>query len=163
MDPNHQLITHTIASLTQEWLEAGKIQTIREIGDGLCEDFAEEAIKRIHAAAPHLVELVHGIYTDDWWLRDLDDAGVDRGQAICFEADIPRLRKEGAPLPDDISDEDLSLLIGQATHMWIEYKGMHFDATAPDGTAHFLLMPFFSNQIEGYRSEKQGTVDAERA
>jgi hypothetical protein len=149
----HDAISRNIRSLTQEWLDAGTVPTMRAIGDGLCEEFAEEALARIAAGMPEASRAIYLRYTDDWWMRELDGKGVDMDAALCFEADIPRLRSEGAPLPADLSDHDLSGLIGAATHVWLEWNGLHFDATAPEGRPHFLLMPFFADQIEGYRRD----------
>jgi len=153
MDDIHETISRHIRSLTQEWLADGTVPTVRAIGDGLCEEFAKEALARMAAALPEASGSIHLNYTEDWWMRELDEDGVDMDAALCFEADIPRLRSEGAPLPADMSDDELSGLIGSATHVWLEWNGLHFDATAPEGRLHFLLMPFFADQIQGYRND----------
>jgi hypothetical protein len=149
-----ELVSATIRDLTRQWLDEGTVTRVREIGNGLCEEFAQEALDRIHAADPHTIDIVAGAFTDDWWMRETDVQGRDLGRAVSFAADIPRLRAEGAPLPDDLTDGELSDLVGCATHMWIVHDGVHYDATAPDGAAHFLLMPFFADQIAGYRADQ---------
>lgn len=155
MDDIHDAISRNVRSLTQEWLDDGTVATVRAIGDGLCEEFAEAALVRIAGDRPEAASATYLRYTDDWWLRQLDEDGNDMNAALLFEADIPRLRSEGAPLPADMGDEDLSRLIGAATHVWLEWNGLHFDATAPEGRSHFLLMPFFADQIEGYRNDPE--------
>lgn len=155
MKDGRQIIETAICETTGRWLRTGIVQTLRAIGDGQCEEFATEvfeAIRRMDAKTAGETSLA---FTEDWWLRKLDEHGRDMGGAICFEADIPRLRAEGAPLPDDIDDENLSLLIGQATHVWLHWRGLHFDATAPAGQSHFLLMPFFADQIAGCRADPE--------
>lgn len=149
MDTIPTLITATIVDLTKQWLNEGIVSTVRQIGNGLCEEFAQQVLDRLHVERPNTLNIVTAAFTDDWWLRESPDA------AICFEADIPRLRAEGAPLPDDMSDKELSQLIGCATHMWIVHDGMHYDATAPEGRSHFLLMPFFADQIAGHRAKRE--------
>ncbi|MFZ3481698.1 hypothetical protein [Sphingomonas sp. 3-13AW] len=126
---------------------------VKEIGDGLCEEFAELVLSQILQHYPEAERDIGLGYTDDWWIRALDESGCDTGSALAFEADIDRLRTEGAPIPADITDAELSLLIGSATHVWLRWNGLHFDATAPDGSEHFLLMPFFRDQIAGYRAD----------
>jgi hypothetical protein len=148
-----RLVARTIRALTAEWLAEGVVPTVRAIGDGMCEEFANEVLDRIHATDPATIDVVTAAFTDDWWLRETDGEGRDLGSAVSFEADVDRLRREGAPLPDDVPDAELSLLIGAATHMWIVHDGMHHDATAPDGAEHFLLMPFFADQVAGHRND----------
>lgn len=155
MDDIGNAISRNIRALTQEWLDNGTVPTVRAIGDGLCEEFAEEVLARLAVDMPAASSATSLRYTDDWWLRELDDDGNDMDAALSFEADIPRLRSEGAPLPSDMSDGELSGLIGSATHVWLEWNGLHFDATAPEGRQHFLLMPFFADQIEGYRADPE--------
>ena len=155
MDEIHETISRNIRSLTQEWLDDGTVPTVRAIGDGLCEEFAEQALARIAAELPEASSATFLRYTDDWWMRELDDDGNDMDAALSFEADIPRLRSEAAPLPVDMTDDELSGLIGSATHVWLEWNGLHFDSTAPEGRPHFLLMPFFADQIEGYRRDPE--------
>ena len=128
-----QAITSAIHALISEWIEEGRIKHPRHIGDGQCEDFANELADRLHH-----VEGLEVLWSDSWWIDD-------------FVADIDRLRKEGAPLPLGVEDRHLADLIGSATHAWIHWNGQHFDATAPEGKDHFLEMPFYADQIDMLR------------
>lgn len=159
MTATGDLVAATIRQLTREWLDDGTVAAVREIGDGLCEEFAREVLCRVHATDPSTVETVTAAFTDDWWIREQDAEGRDLGSAVSFECDIPRLRDEGAPLPSGMPDDELSLLIGAATHMWIVHDGLHHDATAPDGRHHFLLMPFFADQIDAHRLDRSRKGD----
>lgn len=135
MTNDHRFTIETaIRRQTQEWLSTGKADSVHAIGSGLCYEFAEELLDRLSD--------IPGIAlgeTESWWSDD-------------FHADIAKLRSEGAPLPKHLSDRDLAHLIGAATHMWIIWNGMHFDATAPEGREHFLLMPFFADQLSHARA-----------
>lgn len=144
-------ITAAIQDQIAEWLASGRVKTVREIGQGQCYDFAEAIWARLGYAEAHIYETgpLTSLHTEDWWAR------IDEHEAECFSADIPRLRAEGAPVPDDIPDDVLAGLIGAATHEWIFFEGLHFDATAPEGVAHWLDLPFFANQIAGCRAERQ--------
>lgn len=128
-DETRQAITAAIHSLAAEWIEEGRIQHPRDIGDGQCEDFAHELADRLHN-----IQDLEVLWSDNWWIDD-------------FVADIDRLRREGAPLPSGVEDRHLADLIGSATHAWIHWNGLHFDATAPNGKDHFLEMPFYADQI----------------
>src|SRR3546814_8118165 len=47
------------------------------------------------------------VCTEDWWVRILRPDGTDTGEAEAFTIDIARLRREGAPLPDWLQNDDL--------------------------------------------------------
>ncbi len=155
MRDGRTIIAQAIRETTEEWLKDARVPTVRAIGDGQCEEFALEALERLRIADAQTADRTSLAYTEDWWIREVDEHGRDMDCAICFEADVPRLRSEGAPLPTDVDDADLSLLIGCATHVWLVWNDLHFDATAPDGRTHFLLMPFFGDQIAGYRADPE--------
>jgi hypothetical protein len=150
------MLATAIREEAAEWIAVARVATIREIGQGHCYDFAEAVMDRLgmpgHGSG-WLPEDSHGrlidCVTDDWWRRVLNDDGTDAGEAECFVADIARLRREGAPLPTGLDDEVLSDVIGSATHNWLVLDGRHHDATCPDGADHFLVMPFFADQIAG--------------
>src|SRR3546814_2997067 len=94
------------------------------------------------------------VCTEDWWVRILRPDGTDTGEAEAFTIDIARLRREGAPLPDWLQNDDLEAAqtIGAMTHNWLVLDGRHYDASCPEGAAHFFEMPFFANQIARLRS-----------
>lgn len=156
-------LKETILQVTTEWIAEGRVPDARSIGDGHCYEFARTVMNRLgsddHGAgfAPddshgRLIDCV----TEDWWSRILDDDGVDIGEAEAFTMDIARLRAEGAPLPDGVSDDDdeFARILGSMTHDWIVLNGLHYDATCPDGAEHFLLMPFFADQISAFLAER---------
>lgn len=156
-------LTEAIRALAAEWISSGRVPSIRSIGDGHCYDFAREAMARLGAGehgAGWLPEDSHGrlidCVTEDWWRRILNDDGSDSGEADAFVADLARLRREGAPLPPDIEDDDQEFagLLGSMTHNWLVLDGRHYDATCPEGSDHFLTMPFFADQISGWLQER---------
>src|SRR3546814_15897713 len=75
------------------------------------------------------------VCTEDWWVRILRPDGTDTGEAEAFTIDIARLRREGAPLPDWLQNDDLEAAqtIGAMTHNWLVLDGRHYDATCPEG------------------------------
>lgn len=156
-------ITRAIREETALWLETGRVKTVREIGDGLCYTFCESVFARLGLSAEYSSETgpVEVHQTEDWWARVIEaDGSPSPYEAEDFMADIPRLRSEGAPVPDDVDDAALAYLIGSATHEWIGFEGRHYDATAPEGVEHWLLMPFFADQITGYRAERDSQAAA---
>ena len=143
------LITRTIRDQVSEWIALGRVSSAREVGDGQCEEFAKELLARL--GADNGINLS---YSEYWWQRiTLPDGSPSPDEAECFVTDIRRLRAEGAPLPEGIPDDRLASLLGAATHVWITWNCLHFDASAPDGRAHWIEMPFYADQIAGLAGE----------
>lgn len=157
-------LPEAIRTLTAEWIEAGTVRDVREIGCGRCYDFAEAVMLRMGSqehGSGWMPEDSHGrlidCVTDDWWRRVLTTEGADAGEAETFVIDLPRLRRESAPLPECISDEDEEFagFLGSLTHNWLVLDGRHHDATCPEGADHFLLMPFFADQIGRFLHDRK--------
>jgi hypothetical protein len=163
-----ETLAQAIRDQTAEWLADGTVATVREIGQGRCYDFAEAVMIRLGVGDEHeegwMPEDSHGklvdCVTEEWWSRVLKDDGTDAGEAETFHADLKRLIAEGAPLPPSIKadDEDFAWFLGSATHNWLVLDGRHHDASCPDGADHWLLMPFFSNQINAWLAERSESV-----
>lgn len=143
------LLSATIIAVRDDWIETGVVENARDIGDGHCYDFARAVMERLGVkghgdgyspqdSQGRLIDVV----TEDWWSRAVDD-----DEAEAFHMDVSRLRAEGAPLPPGIEDDELAHLLGGMTHNWLVLDGRHYDATCPEGAEHFLLMPFFADQI----------------
>lgn len=152
------IIEAAIRAQTAEWIANGTISCARDVGDGLCEEFAQALLGRLPTADGTKL-----LYSEDWWARLIRTDGTPcPNEAETFFADIPRLRQEGAPLPTDIDDYQLACLLGSATHVWLSWNDIHFDASAPQGCDHWLLMPFYADQISGLRqalAEKSQNVN----
>lgn len=156
-------LTEAIRTLAAEWISSGQVSCVRSIGNGQCYEFARGVMERLRQGehgAGWMPEDSHGrlidCVTEDWWSRIVDDDGIDIGEAEPFTMDIARLRAEGAPLPEGIADEDddFARILGSMTHDWIVLDGKHYDATCPDGASHFLLMPFFADQISAIMAQR---------
>lgn len=156
-------LPEAIRAQTDEWLSTGKVPDVRSIGCGRCYDFAEAVMLRMGSdghGSGWLPEDSHGrlidCVTEDWWRRVLNDDGTDAGEAECFVMDLPRLMREKAPLPTSITsdDEEFAAFLGSLTHNWLVLDGRHHDAGCPDGAEHFLLMPFFAEQISRFLEDR---------
>lgn len=140
-----QQLTATIKQLRDEWVSEGKVPDYRAIGDGHCYDFCREVFNRLgvpYAYGEHQPQTgIWTVRTEDYWRDD-------------FVFSIPALRKAKEPVPTDIPTRRFAEEIGAATHEWIKHQnGLHYDATCPEGSRHFLDMPFFRDQIEGVRRD----------
>lgn len=125
-------ITAAIRSLLEEWMAADKVKSAREVGSGLCYEFCDKIEERLSDLSG-----ITRCETEYWW----KDA---------FIADIDKL-KEAGQFPDQWGViPNIEMVIGSATHAWISWNGLHFDATAPEGCKQFLQMPFFLDQITAY-------------
>jgi hypothetical protein len=167
--PTAAALTRAIMELREEWLASGEVPDVRAIGQGRCYDFAEAVMLRLGVdghGRGWMPEDSHGrlidCVTDDWWRRMLDDAGDDAGEAETFVMDLPRLRREGAPLSDILKDDDeeYAAVLGSMTHDWLVLDGRHYDATCPEGADHFLLLPFFADQTSAYERERMASGTA---
>ncbi len=152
-----------IRAQTDEWIREGRVRSAGDVGNGHCYDFAEGVMTRLGVeghGSGFLPEDSRGrlidCVTEDWWSRVLLADGSDSGEAECFRIDLPRLRREGAPLPDRIShdDEEFACLLGSMTHNWLVLDDRHHDASCPEGAEHFLLMPFFKNQVDAHLNDR---------
>lgn len=152
------LLAATIVAVRDEWIETGVVENVRAIGDGDCYDFARAVMERLGVdgyGSGFSLEDSHGrlidMVTEEWWSRM---EGAEEEEAEAFHMDVPRLRAEGAPLPAGIDDGELAHLLGAMTHNWLVLDGRHHDATCPEGADHFLLMPFFADQIAGRLADR---------
>lgn len=158
--PSSAELTAAILAMRERWIAEGLVPDARAIGDGDCYEFAKAVMDHLGVeghGSGFMPEDSHGrlvdVVTEDWWSRILDADGGDADEAEAFHMDVARLRAEGAPLPDGIADENLAWLLGAMTHNWLVLDGRHYDATCPQGVEHFLLMPFFADQISGHLAE----------
>ena len=161
--PTTAELSAAIVAEREAWIMAGTVADARAIGDGHCYDFAQAVMRRLGVAghgAGYAPEDSHArlvdVVTEDWWTMVVDDDGDE--EADPFHMDIPRLRREGAPLPSGIDDDTLAGLLGAMTHNWLVLDGRHHDATCPEGADHFLLMPFFANQLSGHLATQETTI-----
>lgn len=161
--PTAAALTKAIIDVREEWLASGEVPDMRAIGQGRCYDFAEAVMLRLGVhehGRGWLPEDSHGrlidCVTDDWWRRVLNEDGSDAGEAETFIIDLPRLRREGAPLSEHLKDDDeeYAAVLGSMTHDWLVLDGRHYDATCPEGADHFLLMPFFADQTIAYERDR---------
>lgn len=136
-------IGNAIHAVIARWIGDGRITEAAEVGNGGCEEFADEVMVLLREREPSIAKDADIAWSDEWWAE---------GHEGTFLADIPRMRAEGMPLPDGFDDNELANLFGAMTHAWIVHEGRHYDATAPDGRAYFLGMPFFAGQIEAART-----------
>lgn len=166
--PTAAELGETIKAILADWIAAGRVQNVTEVGNGHCYDFAEEVMTRLgwkEYGWGYLPEDSHGrlidVATEDWWNRKRKPDGSDAGEAESFTIDIARLRREGAPLPQWIEDDDIEIaqFLGSMTHSWLVLDGRHYDATCPDGAAHFFEMPFFANQIARLPNPADQTIE----
>jgi hypothetical protein len=161
----HDILRATIEEVRRRWIDEGVVPDVRTIGQGLCYEFAEEIMRILGRAEDYgnfKGDLIDKC-SDDWWCRVLEEDGSDAGEAEFCVMDIPRLRAEGAPLPDDIGDDDLANILGGSTHQWLEWQGRAYDAAAPEGVDHFLMLPLFVNNIQVFRDDPSGWYAPEQA
>lgn len=161
---DHEILRASIEEVRRRWLDEGVVPDVRAIGQGMCYEFAEAVMLALGRSGDYgnfKGDLVDRC-SDDWWRRVLEEDGSDAGEAEFCVMDVARLRAEGAPLPDDIGDDDLADLLGASTHQWLEWRGRAYDAAAPEGVDHFLMLPLFVHNMQVFRDDPDGWYGPER-
>lgn len=135
-----EILTKVILQTRQEYLDQGQAKCLWDIGDGLCENFVHDVYKNLKPYGFNYqqdYQTLGELDSSDFWSDD-------------FFMDIDRLRKLGEPIPLGIDEDELAMDLGGATHMWLTFKGKHYDAEAPEGVNRFLELPFFQRYIKKY-------------
>lgn len=139
-------LTEAIKVTLAEYIVSGDVTCAYEIGDGFCEDFANDVLAKFGIDALAELESAKtgiGPYT----------IGSDEFWSDTFYMDLTALRDIGEPIPDDLPADRVASLLGTATHIWIHMGGKHYDAMNPEGVEHFLQLSFFAAQLDGLRKE----------
>jgi hypothetical protein len=143
-----QLLTATIEQTIKEYKKKyrGKIKTARDIGNGYCYEFTRDVFEKLGQDI-----------NENGLLQECRSEDYEKDD---FVASTKLLKAAGEIIPKDIPRKAFESLIGEATHSWIKFNGMYYDASAPHGVRHFLEMPFFADQIAWLRNELSGTSPA---
>lgn len=130
-------ISDIIRKKAQEYLEGGTCSTF-EINNGLCDSFAVDVISEMGGYSDDLYEL-----SDDMIFNMRDPDFVKEnwpGELIETPYGIwskNMLDRYGYP---PVSLEKVN---GEGSHVWIYYKGKHYDAEAPKGVTNWVDLPLF--------------------
>lgn len=141
-------IARIVREIIDEWIGNTDIKSPCDINKGLCYEFAEELAARI-ASETRLETKIR--FSEEYWKKDPHSHQYD-----AFVADTDLIRSTKIWLPDFISDHDLSLLLGGATHAWVECDGLHYDATTPHGAKHFTQLKFYQDQFLKIKASDHG-------
>jgi hypothetical protein len=141
-------IGRIVREIIDEWIGNTDIMSPCDINKGLCYEFAEELAARI-ASETRFEAKVR--FSEEYWKKDLQSHQYD-----AFVADVALIRSTKIWLPDFIGDYELSLLLGGATHAWVECEGLHYDATTPQGVNHFTRLKFYQDQFLQIKASKHG-------
>lgn len=98
----------------------------REINQGLCEDFAQFIIKLYPEAKMH---------------------GLEEFQKSDTYFDWALLARNGITAPAGFTEQQIDDF-NLGGHLWITFRGRHYDAECPNGVTNFFELPFFKRQIE---------------
>lgn len=132
-----QVLTKVIIQTRREFLDRGDVKCLTDVGDGHCENFVHAVFENLEPYGYDYrwdYEILGELDTSDFWADD-------------FYADLDAMRRYGEDISTDIDQEELAHRLGGATHVWINYKGRHYDAEAPRGVDQFLELPFFQRYL----------------
>lgn len=139
-----QSLTETVQTIRSHYHAQGK--TDWDIGNGLCENFADDVLDAW--AGPGWVH-IEGTEGCPFSLRDSAYLMIDLS-----EWDWPlidRLLGERAPALEDRPIWD-KVAAWMPTHIWIEHEGRAYDCEHPEGVASFFELNFFLRKFERAKS-----------
>jgi len=105
---------------------------LRVINTGHCLDFAEEIMRRLKLPSDSFT-FMENYYGEE-------------------DIEFPLSRLPEVLPPSHAQDNDLRLFLSTMTHVWITYKGRHYDAEAPYGVDHVWELPLIKRLIKEYYS-----------
>lgn len=137
------LVSAAIKELRSEYILAGKSPSYFEINNGLCDDFAEEVLSRLHAA--------HGRREDLFTVWNENFFRID--DSYTWDADL--LTRHWGIVPPEHFTWTMLDEVNFGGHAWLTSGGRHFDAECPDGVDSFFELPLFRRCLV-YHLRKQG-------
>lgn len=138
-----EVLTQTIREVGQEFIDKGMVKCLYDIGSGHCYNFVRAVFDRLESYGTNYnweKGPIRIVRTEDFWKDD-------------FLASVRLLKRAGEQVPIDIPREEFEDLIGSATHEWMKFGRLYYDAEASEGVERFLDLPFFKRQIEGLRKK----------
>lgn len=137
-------ITAIIEQLRTHYVETGLVDSYFSINNGLCEDFALEAIAKLNDNSGDVYE----IYTESFELPDsVRDGNWDWDLLkLTFNMDVPK------GFTKEFIDS-----VAFSGHAWIHCHGKHYDAECPEGVDSFFDLPIFTACIKRYANRISST------
>lgn len=128
-------ISRIIEITSEEYMDKNNISNLEKINRGHCEEFANIVIQKMGGINDYLYTLNQS----NFFVYNSKD--VNKGSWNLYE-----LKKYNIKFPKGL---DLnSFWVG--THVWIYYKGKHYDAESPSGVESFIDLPFFTFYISKF-------------
>lgn len=125
-------IERIIKDLIPAFMDDHQLDTVVEINQGLCDDFAAAIQERLPQV---LVIGVEEFMKGD----DGDPAGADG-------FDWSLLSSWGISPPEGLTRSQVDQL-GLGWHVWVTHQGRHYDAECPEGVESFFDLPCLRRQI----------------
>lgn len=133
-------LSNIIRETAQEYADDGI--PAEEIGNGHCEDFADDVCDRWLGGS--------------WVLEEGGDfTTLSTGEVLANDGlDPDRTDGRFGDVPEGI-EPDLIKILGVfcPDHVWITVYDKHYDAEAPDGVDHFLDLPFFQKRLAAIKED----------
>ncbi len=136
------MISDLIINLREDYINQYKLIDYQEINCGLCPEFAEELLHLLGG----LSEVSRSICCDELMMGE---AG-EKDENDIWDTELLTKYWSINPPPDTTWQELNNMNIGY--HVWIFYKGKHYDCECPDGVNNFFDLPFFRRWINNYKS-----------
>ncbi len=146
-------ITQIILDTVDEFLATG-IPSTWDINNGLCSDFARVVIEKMGGSTKELydVEALNFATSSLHFTPDDDDYEPDIWDVRLLEKYWPACKPT-----HNLSWDDVNTNYELPSHVWIVYKGKHYDAECPEGVDNFFELPLIRREME-YISENKNTL-----
>lgn len=139
-----EIVRQAVARLRDEYVDTGHSPV--EINLGLCADFADELWRSLRQ---------RGLEID---VMSLDDFWSENGET---NIKVIARRKDFAPPPgldwDGMGEIDIA---NQASHSWIEFDGLCFDAEAAEGVRSPFDLPCIRHALTEIMEREPGRLDS---
>lgn len=136
------VISAAVKALRAEYIAAGRAPSYFEINNGLCEDFAEELVKRLRA--------MHGRREDLFTVCNQNFFKTDDSE----NWDAALLKKHWTMAPPEHFTWELLNTVDFGYHVWLTSGGRHYDAECPEGVDSFFDLPLFRRYLACHMRER---------
>lgn len=141
---HNSLISNIITTTAKEYMKENSC-SLWDINNGMCDSFAQDVIDKMGGYSDDLFELGGDNFFN---FRDPDFAKEHWGNIIetpfgVWSKDM--LKRYGVP-PIDITK-----LNDEINHVWIYYKGKHYDAELPNGSIYWWDLPLIKKLFSKFK------------
>lgn len=128
-------IADKVRNLRSEYISSDWSPSYYQINNGLCEDFAEELLRRLESEFGKS-DTLFTVAIENFYKSDHDTDWDDK-----------LLETHWSIRPPDSLSWDALNKLNFGSHIWLTFEKRHYDAECPEGVNNFLDLPIFRRTI----------------